>query len=357
MEEQSTNPRSIRLKQFIDTTGMSLSEFAKQCELSSITTIHQVVKHHKQPTDKVLKKIIKRFPQLSYDWILLGVGEMLVMGAKDNHSGHSVKTSTQATFSDISSKLEMHDHALNELNNVIKDSMNNLDKKMDLNVEIIASVNLKIDTAINNMNNRVNNFIAYLEEQNEKAIKDFEVFVKRLEESNLKNEKKLDKVVFDAKQYVEEHAKQNERGMNAALEMITGFDNRANAMMTKIEKMMDTVVKSQNRADARSEESLKAGMVLVESINKTREEGSEMIIAVQKEMKQQAKLAEEATELGYRALKENKEALNSFGKNLEGYAKERDKKTKEITLVNVEKLFEQLLKQKGLGTYTKVKKS
>ena len=310
MEEQNTNPRSIRLKQFIDTTGMSLSEFAKQCELSSITTIHQVVKHHKQPTDKVLKKIIKRFPQLSYDWILLGVGEMLLMGANDNQSGHSVKTSTQATFSDIQSKLEMHDHALNELNNRINDSMSNIDRKADIISEMITTMNIKVD-----------------------------------------------KIVFDAKQYVEEHAKQNEKGMEAALEMITGFNKRSNAMMTKIEKMMDTIVKSQNRADARSDESLKAGLALVDSINKTREKGMEMIIAVQKEMKQQAKLAEEATELGYRALKENKEALKSFGKGLEGYAKERDKKAREITLHNVEKLFKELLEQKGLGTYTKVKKS
>jgi len=296
MEEQSTNPRSIRLKQFIDTTGMSLSEFAKQCELSSITTIHQVVKHHKQPTDKVLKKIIKRFPQLSYDWILLGVGEMLVMGANDNQSGHSVKTSTQATFSDISSKLELHDHALNELNNRINESMANLDKKADLVSQTVATMNIKID-----------------------------------------------KIVFDAKEYVEDHAEQNERGMEAALNMIVTFEKR-------LVNQMEQINKSQNASDARAEESLKAGMALVESINQTKEEGLKMIKIVQNQ-------SDTAIELGERAIKENKATLKSFGKGLEGYAKERDKKAEEITLHNVEKLFQQLLEQKGLGTYTKVKKS
>jgi len=310
MTENTINPRAERLKKFIEFTGMTAREFAKQCELKSITSILSVTNKNQQPTDKLLKAIIKRFPQLSYDWIILGSGNMLVTGSDDMQSIHSADISTNARNNQINSKLEMHDYSLNELNNRINDSMSNIDRKADIISEMITTMNIKVD-----------------------------------------------KIVFDAKQYVEEHAKQNEKGMEAALEMITGFNKRSNAMMTKIEKMMDTIVKSQNRADARSDESLKAGLALVDSINKTREKGMEMIIAVQKEMKQQAKLAEEATELGYRALKENKEALKSFGKGLEGYAKERDKKAREITLHNVEKLFKELLEQKGLGTYTKVKKS
>jgi hypothetical protein len=285
--EASVNPRAQRLKKFIDDTGMSAREFAKQCNLKSTTSIQAVIKHNRQPSDLLLKQIIQRFPQLSYDWVILGIGEMYTPGAA-NESSTSAEISKQATFSDIQSKLEMHDYSLNELNNVIKDSMNNLDKKMDLNVEIIASVNLKIDTAINNMNTRVNTFIANQEEQNLQAIKDFQ-------------------------------------------------------------KMMDIIIKSQKAADARANESLKAGMALVGSIEQTKIEGVAMMKAVHDQ-------SNKALELGERALKENKLALKSFGRGLEGYAKDRDKKAKEITLVNVQELYE-LLKQKGLGTYTKIKKS
>jgi len=289
MDENTIKPQGKRLKEFIDETGMPLREFARQCGLASFNAIHNVLNKGQQPTDKLLKAIINRFPQLSYDWVILGSGEMYVTGSKSMQSQKSADLSNNARNSQINAKLEMHDYSLNELNNVIKESMNNLDKKMDLNVDIIASVNLKIDTAINNMNTRVNNFIANQEEQNLQAIKDFQ-------------------------------------------------------------KMMDTIVKSQKAADARADESLKAGMALVESIEQTKIEGVAMIKAVHEQ-------SNKALNLGQRALDENKRALKAFGRGLEGYAKERDKKAKEITLVNVEKLFKQLLEQKGLGTYTKVKKN
>ena len=274
--ENSTNPRAQRLTEFIEKTGMSAREFAKQCGLKSVTSIQAVLKHNRQPSDLLLKQIIQRFPQLSYDWVILGIGEMYTPGAA-NESSASAGISKQATFTDIQSKLELHDYALNELNNVIKDSMHNLDKKMDLNVDIIASVNLKIDTAINNLNIRMGNFISQQEEQNEKAIKDFEVLIKKLETSNIKNEK----IIGD---------------------------------------------------------SLKDATFLIEKLVQT---------------------SMEAMKLGERALSENKAALKDFGKGLEGYAKERDKKAEEITLVNVEKLFKKLieLRVKGIGTFTKAKKS
>ena len=116
------------------------------------------------------------------------------------------------------------------------------------------------------------------------------------------------------------------------------------------QEMINNIVKSQNEADARAEESLKAGMALVESINQTKIEGVAMIKAVHEQ-------SNKALKLGERALEENKLALKSFGRGLEGFAKERDKKAKEITLVNVEKLFNELLEKKGLGPYTKVKKT
>ena len=284
MNENTINPRAERLKKFIDFTGMTAREFAKQCELKSITSILSVTNKNQQPTDKLLKAIIKRFPQLSYDWIILGSGEMLVSGSDNMQSTHSTEISSNARNSQINSKLEMHDYSLNELNNVIKDSMHNLDKKMDLNVDIIASVNLKIDTAINNLNTRVNNFVSKQEEQNAKAIKDFEVLVKRLETSNIKNEKNIE-------DYIKFH-----------------------------------------------QENMEKGQTIIQNLVKT---------------------SMQAMALGERALSENKAALKEFGRGLEGYAKERDKKAEEITLVNVEKLFKKLieLRVKGIGSFTKAKKS
>ncbi len=298
-----------RMLKIIEWSGLPIYAFSKACKLKSSSSINNIIKKGVTPSEQLISSIVNRFPQLNFDWILTGTGTMLTISSEGNSSDHSQRETLGATYKKIISKIEAHEMAL-------------------------ESVFKKADTMTEKMNN-----LMLIVSENQAMIS-----------------LKIDKIADRAQKYVEEHAKQNEKGMQAALEMINGFDKRSNAMMNKIEKVMDTIVKSQNSADARADESLKAGIALVESINKTREKGMEMIIAVQKEMKQQAKLAEEATELGYRALKENKEALKSFGRGLEGYAKERDKKAKEITLVNVEKLFKELLEQKGLGTYTKYKK-
>ena len=72
------SPQSQRLKVFIDSTGMSITEFGKQCQIPSSSSLHQVVSKGKVPSTKVLNKIIFRFPQLNYDWVMLGYGEMLI---------------------------------------------------------------------------------------------------------------------------------------------------------------------------------------------------------------------------------------------------------------------------------------
>jgi len=222
---------------------------------------------------------------------------MLVSGSDNMQSTHSTEISSNARNSQINSKLEMHDYSLNELNNVIKDSMANIDRKADLISDMVATMNIKVD-----------------------------------------------KVVLDAQKYVEEHAKQNEIGMNAALEMISNFE-------TRLVDQMKQIKKSQDASDARADESLKAGMALVASIEETKKQGMQMIKAVHEQ-------SNRAIELGERALNENKLALKSFGRGLEGYAKERDKKAEEITLVNVEKLFKQLIEMrvKGIGDFSKVSK-
>ena len=137
--------------------------------------------------------------------------------------------------------------------------------------------------------------------------------------------------------------------INYFTEYVTKQREQNSQAIEDFTKMINTIVKSQNAADDRSDESLKAGMALVKSIEQTKIEGVAMIKAVHEQ-------SNRALELGERALDENTKALQSFEKGLEGYATERDKKAEEITLVNVEKLFRELIEQKGLGTYTKYKK-
>lgn len=114
MEEIS--PQSARLKQFVEHTGMTVSQFGKQCGFASASTLHNVIAVGKTPSQKVLEKIISRFPQLNYDWIVLGYGEMIVKGFQNREvSADSLHKSTQSSFGNIQDSLVNHDFSLNEL--------------------------------------------------------------------------------------------------------------------------------------------------------------------------------------------------------------------------------------------------
>jgi len=134
--------QSLRLKEFIDDTGMTVSQFGKQCGFASASTLHNVISKGKTPSQKVLEKIIKRFPQLNYDWVVLGYGEMIVKGfAKYPVSANSLQRSTDASFGTIQESLRNHDYSLNELAKMINTAI----LKSEQTNEILIS---KVDSLV-----------------------------------------------------------------------------------------------------------------------------------------------------------------------------------------------------------------
>ena len=123
MSENAT-PQSLRLKEFIDITGYSVFEFGKQCGIPSSKTMSDIIVKGKVPSPKVLDKIINRFPQLNHDWVVLGYGEMIVKGIRNQATdAHSLEKSQSATFENIQQNLINHDFAINELANMIQKAL------------------------------------------------------------------------------------------------------------------------------------------------------------------------------------------------------------------------------------------
>ena len=123
---------ALRLKQFVDSTSMNYSEFARQCGLNHAKNITTVCTEGNQPSAKLLDKIIKRFPMLNYDWIVLGYGEMIVKGFQTKEvTNDSLHKSTQSSFGSIQESLENHDYSLNELGKKIEQGLAKVDKVSD----------------------------------------------------------------------------------------------------------------------------------------------------------------------------------------------------------------------------------
>ena len=113
-----------RLDEFILSTSMNYSEFSRQCGLKHPKNILAVCRQGQQPTGKLMDKIIKRFPQLNYDWVMLGYGEMIVQGMqRQPANANSVRKSRDASYENIQQFLENHDYSLNELANRIQKAM------------------------------------------------------------------------------------------------------------------------------------------------------------------------------------------------------------------------------------------
>ena len=65
----------IRIQKIINKHNFSLSAFAKEIGVSR-SAISHILTGRNNPSVEVLQKILKRFPNLSADWLLLGNGDM-----------------------------------------------------------------------------------------------------------------------------------------------------------------------------------------------------------------------------------------------------------------------------------------
>ena len=116
---------SIRLKEFIDDLGLSVDGFRVQCGIKSSATMAGIINDGKRPSDKTLQKIIKRYPQLSKDWIETGVGEMYLdqFTKHNNSSTGALQASRASQFSSIEQSLMNHDFAISELTKMVQKAL------------------------------------------------------------------------------------------------------------------------------------------------------------------------------------------------------------------------------------------
>lgn len=69
---------AIRLKVFIETMGLTNSQFADQCGIPRPSLSQILTGRNKKISDVIVGQIHAMFPQLSVLWLLFGEGDMLV---------------------------------------------------------------------------------------------------------------------------------------------------------------------------------------------------------------------------------------------------------------------------------------
>ena len=122
-----------RLKEFIDDLGLAVDGFRVQCGIKSSSTLYLIINDGKRPSEKLLQKIIKRYPQLNKDWVETGVGEMYL----DQFTKHNIastgalEASRASQFSSIEESLMNHDFAISELTKMVQKAL--IQNNQDIN--------------------------------------------------------------------------------------------------------------------------------------------------------------------------------------------------------------------------------
>ena len=102
-------PQAQRIIEFVKLTGLTQTQFSVQCGFKSPSTMQMICTEGQSPTTKTLSKIVHRFPQLNYDWVLMGIGEMINRSFAKAPSSKSQQRSTRATFDQISKNQSVSD--------------------------------------------------------------------------------------------------------------------------------------------------------------------------------------------------------------------------------------------------------
>lgn len=149
---KNTSPQSKRLQIFIDSLGFSAARFARECNINSPRTMTKILSEGTTPSKKVLDKIIKAFPMLNHDWVVLGYGEMIVKGLQTQPiTTNALEKSTESTYQFVAQQLKDHDYALNELKIAVE-------KDMSVSTEQRNMQTVKLDHAIEKFQHQLDNF-------------------------------------------------------------------------------------------------------------------------------------------------------------------------------------------------------
>jgi hypothetical protein len=113
-----------RIKHLISFKQLSISSFSREIGLINGVTISKIINQNRKPSSKTIGRIIQAFPDINYDWLVNGEGEMIkgsvVKSIKTNEDDLTVTTKQVIDF--------MKEYYPNST----QESENRLDKKIDI---------------------------------------------------------------------------------------------------------------------------------------------------------------------------------------------------------------------------------
>ena len=150
---------SERISRILAESSLTLVNFCEKVGLNSTTTIAKIVSENRKPSSKTTGRIINAFPDISYEWLTTGRGEMQTQSKKPKEIREDDLT---VTAKQILKKLEEdrvhYDLTRKEMNEVnfkqMFDKFNDLENRMEAYaIQASSTVNDKLTLLAKNYDN------------------------------------------------------------------------------------------------------------------------------------------------------------------------------------------------------------
>ena len=66
-----------RIKKILAIKSVTLHDFCKKIGLNSTTTIAKIISENRKPSSKTIGRILKAYPDINYDWLISGEGNII----------------------------------------------------------------------------------------------------------------------------------------------------------------------------------------------------------------------------------------------------------------------------------------
>tara|TARA_R110002020_G_C16126383_1_gene760747 strand:+ start:176 stop:784 length:609 start_codon:yes stop_codon:yes gene_type:complete len=150
---------SERISRILAESSLTLVNFCEKVGLNSTTTIAKIVSENRKPSSKTIGRIINAFPDISYEWLTTGRGEMQTQSKKPKEIREDDLT---VTAKQILKKLQEdrihYDLTRKEMNEVnfkqMFNKFNDLENRMEAYaIQASSTVNDKLTLLAKNYDN------------------------------------------------------------------------------------------------------------------------------------------------------------------------------------------------------------
>ena len=149
---------SERISRLLAENSLTLADFCKKIGLNSTTTIAKIVSENRKPSSKTIGRIINAYPNINYEWLTTGKGEMKT---GSNQLAEIKEDDLTVTAKQILKKLEedrihydLTRKQMNEANfKQMFDKFNDLENRVEsYAVQASSTVNEKLNKLAKNYN-------------------------------------------------------------------------------------------------------------------------------------------------------------------------------------------------------------